>query len=93
MSSGTCGLLKKTKNKKIHLKFFHLYHFLGQKRVFLALFEHEIAYTALKISKNTVNVWHQLEYICFHHYQKVFMEYPKDGSIKKSKNGKTSFFF
>merc|ERR1712074_493100 len=49
---------KKNKKQKIHLKFFHFYHFLGQKRVFLALFDHEIVYTALKISKNTINVWH-----------------------------------
>ena len=34
LSSGTCGLLKKTKNKKILLKFFHLFHLFGKKRYF-----------------------------------------------------------
>ena len=38
LSSGTCGLLKKTKNKKIHLKFFHLFHFLGKKKVIFSIF-------------------------------------------------------
>ena len=57
LSSGTCGLPKKTKNKKILLKFFHLYHFLGKKRAFLALFKQKIIHTVLKILENTGTVW------------------------------------
>ena len=51
------GYQKKTKNKKILLKFFHLYHFLGKKRAFLALFKRKIVYTALKILENLGTVW------------------------------------
>ena len=36
-----------------------------QKNLFFALFRHEIIHTALKIPKNTGNVWHKLEYTCF----------------------------
>ena len=37
---------KKAKNKKIHLKFFHLFHFLGKKKVFSAIFKHKIFHAA-----------------------------------------------
>ena len=56
LSSGTCGILKKQKNKKIYLKFFHLYNSFGRKRVFSTFLQHKIVSAALKILMNTENV-------------------------------------